>query len=270
MRGTAVFILGSPRSGTTYLNTILNRHPKVFIANELRFMSFYHHLCTDALDALPEHPAREAFIEHFRGEIGRQVESFFFARMTKLGLKTGQSALSLLSRIDGSSVWGDKDPFIGRRKFPGLAGLTEACFPEARFMHIIRDPRNAISSRMVRGRTMQVTRAIRDWRDVLEAGRVVGQRVGPGRYRELQYETLCSDAAELLVADLLSFLGLKMHARVRRFLRRQAAGRRPAGRPASGVGDIGDASVYKKRLAPEQIETINESLGDLIEELGYE
>jgi hypothetical protein len=34
------FIIGAPRSGTTYLHEVLNRHPEVFLTNETRVMIF--------------------------------------------------------------------------------------------------------------------------------------------------------------------------------------------------------------------------------------
>ena len=34
------FIIGAPRSGTTFLQTVLDRHPDIFITNETRVMTF--------------------------------------------------------------------------------------------------------------------------------------------------------------------------------------------------------------------------------------
>lgn len=40
-----LIVFGAPRSGTTYLNGILNRHPQVFIAHETRLFAWLHRAC---------------------------------------------------------------------------------------------------------------------------------------------------------------------------------------------------------------------------------
>jgi hypothetical protein len=38
-----IVVFGAPRSGTTYLEQILNAHPAVFISHETRVFAWLHH-----------------------------------------------------------------------------------------------------------------------------------------------------------------------------------------------------------------------------------
>jgi hypothetical protein len=267
--GPPLFIVGAPRSGTTFINTVLNRHPKVFITNELRFMLFYHQAVFRASEKLANARAKDDFIEYFKGDIRRQVEAFFLTRITKEKLKTRQKQpLEGLPRIGEGCLWGDKNPFVGHPKYQGLIELMKEVFPDARYVHIYRDPRNAISSRVLRGKT-SVESAVSDWRSIFESCRRFGGRIGPGRYHEVKYEALCSEGNAQVVGEVLRFLGLEMHEDVLAFLRQQGGERTPAGTPASGIEDIGDDEVYRKRLDDSQIAVINREVGELLEELHY-
>ena len=106
--GPPLFVIGAPRSGTTYINTVLNRHPKVFITNELRFMLFYYEAYTRGTERLGGGPLVEPFLECFRDDIRRQVESYYVRHVTKYKLKTNQRARDLLRRVGPDCVWGDK------------------------------------------------------------------------------------------------------------------------------------------------------------------
>jgi hypothetical protein len=86
--------------------------------------------------------------------------------------------------------------------------LLAAAFPDARFVHLVRDGRDVVPSML--GLDFFPDRfpeAVLYWADRVERGRRAGRRLGPERYVEVHYEELVADAPEVL-ARLCDFLAL--------------------------------------------------------------
>lgn len=112
------FVIGMPRSGTTLIEQILASHPKVFGAGEL----------TDFHDATVRFAAREGVPQSYP----EMVSSMTGPRLFELGA-------DYLARIKGLAPWADRIT----DKMPGnflAAGLIHLALPNARIIHIHRDP----------------------------------------------------------------------------------------------------------------------------------
>jgi hypothetical protein len=109
-------------------------------------------------------------------------------------------------------VWGDKTPHYVAH-VPLLADL----FPRARFVHIVRDPRDCASS-AEKAWGNSPLRTAQEWTDQVTAGRAAGARLGPARYHELRYEDLLADVQGTL-RGIFDFLGVAEPAESGRFLR---------------------------------------------------
>lgn len=111
-----IFILGLPRSGTTVLERMLANHSQVASAGEL--MDFGRQLLRT-------------------GNTAASSDADFFARQLTLDFEeVGRGYLA-------QTRWraGDKPYFIDKQ--PGnsmVAGLIHAALPEARILHLVRDP----------------------------------------------------------------------------------------------------------------------------------
>jgi hypothetical protein len=113
---TTAFILGSPRSGTTIMEDTLERHPKIDTWYEPLFVTDYHfrdaiHDERDEADARPE----------VKAQIRRAFDYYRKQRRSQLVV--------------------DKNPFNSFR-LPFLYAI----FPEAKFIHMLRDGRDATLS----------------------------------------------------------------------------------------------------------------------------
>lgn len=106
--------------------------------------------------------------------------------------------------------------------------LLAELFPEAKFVHIVRDGRNtALSLIEAPFGPTTVEGAARFWRYRVEQARSDGMRLGSDRYREVHYEDIVSDPRGAL-RPLCDFLGLAFDESMLRYYERE-------GGPARGL-----------------------------------
>jgi hypothetical protein len=201
--GPPFFIVGSARSGTTLLRLMLNAHPDVAVPPESRFITELWRGESEVgvksfLNALSGHDrftAWELPIEAVRQEIGGR-ERMPYA-------DTIDGAYRAYARARGKKRWGDKTPRYVE-SIPFLAKL----FPDARFVHLVRDGRNvALSYADVPFGPKTVAKAAELWARRVSAGISAGRSLEPGRYIEMRYEDLVEDI-EGRTKELTEFLDL--------------------------------------------------------------
>jgi sulfotransferase family protein len=88
----------------------------------------------------------------------------------------------------GKSRWGDKTP-----GYADHMSLIAGLFPEARFLHLIRDGRDVTSSVVSLGRGHRAGTAAFLWAKEVRRARKGGAELRPSRYMELRYEDLLGD-----------------------------------------------------------------------------
>ncbi len=157
-----LFLVGLPRTGSTLLRHVLNRSPSIAIASETHFMARSRRLrlaerlaaagrsspaalgpvVTDVLDRrfwpwLGRNIGREA-LEQGLAAGGLTPRDLFELMLVRYGEVTGTRPLSEL-------LIGEKTP-AHLATVPTLA----AWFPDARFVHTLRDPRGVYASRLRR------------------------------------------------------------------------------------------------------------------------
>jgi Sulfotransferase family len=203
------FVVGCGRSGTTVLRTVLDAHPDLAVAHEGRFVaplglrrSRYERpegFDTDQLvaDLLADRAVRtnlELDEDDLRAALAPPVPDFATAT---------RRVFAHYAARQGKSRYGDKFPgYVLRMDL--LAGL----FPEARFVHIVRDGRDvALSSAAIEGHEDDPVALAYNWRTRVRAGQEAGAQLGPARYHEVRYEALVARPAET-VEPLCGFLDL--------------------------------------------------------------
>jgi hypothetical protein len=98
-------------------------------------------------------------------------------------------------------LWGDQSP--GNTLHLPRVYRT---FPGARYLHLIRDGRDAISSMVARGRTVEET-TLR-WKTSIKAAVNLQDQIGPEQFLEVRYESLVREPLRTL-ADTCTFLGIE-------------------------------------------------------------
>ena len=156
-----------------------------------------------------------------------------------------------------------------------VSELLLGAFPEAYFLHVIRDPRSVFASQRSAARSWaiefprnRVERA-RLWSADVAAGRRLAEMTG--RYRELRYEALLSDtAAELkrvfewfeLTADAALCQKAVAACSLDNLKQNQRA-------PA-GFFRKGSATGWREELSRAELKLVEYFSRDLMEQLGYE
>jgi hypothetical protein len=114
------------------------------------------------------------------------------------------AAFTAYAHVNGKSRWGDKTP-----RYVEHLDLLADLFPDARFIHLIRDGRNvALSYAHVPFGPKTVGKAAHLWSQRVMAGREAGPRLGAARYLEILYEDLVEDAPGE-TKDICDFLDLE-------------------------------------------------------------
>jgi hypothetical protein len=245
------FVIGAPRSGTSYLVEVLDKHSDVFLTNETRVMTFLHRALTrHSKDKMALMTEKRLFLDTFRRHIPEIVRDFY----RQLG-------------VTDQMRWGDKFPHYADGKTdPGLLDHIAQAFPRCQFVHITRDGRDVVTSLVGKG-WVDLDEACDVWERHVTASRSIGRKVGPDRYHELRYEDLVIDGLPT-AGRVFDFLGVGGSDQADDFLRRQAEQRTPfsgATTPTEQIGQTG----WRERLSPEQAEAVNARLQPLLQETGY-
>ncbi len=260
------FIVASARSGTTFLRLTLNAHPQVAVPPESRFITELSPGAAtigrdDFLQQLAAHKRFKTWglpIDAVAAEIGERADLAYTDAI--------RCTYVAYAKRDGKSSWGEKTPrYI--ENIPMLAGM----FPDARFIHIVRDGRDvALSYAHVDFGPRTVAKAAQLWSRRVAAGIRDGRPLGPQRYIEIRNEDLANDT-EAEVTKICSFLGIEADpamfdekARARGIVEKSKHNFDPA---AGGRKRMSD---WRTEMRPRDIEVVETVAGDVLSQVGYE
>jgi hypothetical protein len=194
-----VFVVGSPRSGTTWLQLLLAQHPAVATHQET-------HLFHNYLGPLVR--------AYQGGRDAAQVRDVGIHNVVDEEALYGFCRQFALRALDGIAD-GDPRAEVVLEKSPDHVRDHELILhvlPEACFVHVIRDPRDvAISMRSAGrgwGRSWAPSRthgAAATWAHNVQCGLDIAQKTE--RYREIRYEDLLERGTSEL-GELFAWLGL--------------------------------------------------------------
>jgi len=163
--------------------------------------------------------------------------------------------------------WGDKTP----RHVTDISWLATS-FPDAQFLHIIRDGRDVARSMCEAGWKPSVRSASQNWKNYVKAGRRAGYNLASGRYREVSYERLVLNP-ESTLQTLCDWLGLAYAPAMLRF-HKQSRRLLPDAHDklysnTQNPLDPSRVQSWKDELSPRQVADIEAIAGDLLVDLGY-
>ena len=199
-----VFVLGSPRSGTTLLAGVLNRFAGVHIARETQFVPDLYTPDADKLEGWSDRRLQRLLDEvnaylrlnrwASRAELAglrRSLESQRFrnyAGLVAYVWQLDQTGDGNPSDIDSRPVRfiGDNSP-----RYVMAIPLLQHLFPDAGYIHIVRDGRDVVSSVLGKrfgGNSLLV--AARAWQEHVGCWQLAKQTIDAHRRMEVRYEDL--------------------------------------------------------------------------------
>ena len=201
------FIVGHPRSGTTLLRFILSSHPRIYIPEETGFIPFlpYSRQANITFKEFLKILDRVGTLNYLWKDVLGSPQEFYDA----LPQKNLAHILDGLYRIQitpyNAVRWGDKTPL-----YVQYIKSIDAIFPQAQFIHLIRDGRDTLLSARKKWPDHRYYRngyyLIKNWTRNVSAGRTAAHWLGPERYLEIRYEDLVTSPRST-TQEICAFLG---------------------------------------------------------------
>jgi hypothetical protein len=195
-----LFVVGCHRSGTTVVRRVLSTHPAIWLAKETQYLAFvewrdgdWHRILTD--DALRAHvfwangflvgtgwsrvPDPDAFLASGEARSRAGVYRWLCGVERPAGKAPG--------------IWGDNTP-----RYVSLIPELDRAFPDARYIHVVRDPRDVVRSALEVwfGGNTALT-AAEEWVERVGAGLAAQHLVGD-RLLVLRFEDLLREPGPTL------------------------------------------------------------------------
>jgi hypothetical protein len=268
-----IFVIGCPRSGTTLLRVMLNAHPRIAIPPETRFL-------------IPAYLQRRRFGALRSPEQRDRLADFVLTRPASRFSRLGVPAEDVRAAMDkapslgaalaapfaayaerfGKARWGDKRPF-----YYSFVDELERLFPDAQFVHVVRDGRACVASLKRPPFDYSSERAMVTWLNAVHSCRAAAHRLGPQRCHEVRYEDLVAEPERVLralcafldedfdpamlapeeVVDLVVPTGFQQHGQIK-------AGVNPA-----------SVDKWRRELSAAEIVTMDAAAGDWLRAYGY-
>lgn len=268
-----LFIGGCERSGTTMLGAMVGAHSRSVCVPESHFIE--HLLTQDGFDPEAIEPGKTlaAIVAHRRyrllwdlpldsdavdaAELGSTYAELLSWLVRAYGGRLGKT---------GALLWVDHTPSNFKR---GLTMLR--MFPEARFIHLVRDGRGVAASLLpLDWGPNDILSAADFWMARCAAGLAAELQLGSERVLRVRYEDLLLNPEATLRA-IAVFAGLPYESAMTqgtghgpsRYNQRQ---HRLVGQPP----DQSRAHSWNRCLTPRQIEIFESEAGELLETLGYQ
>lgn len=267
-----VFIVGAPRSGTTLLQILLDLHPELAIPPESHIFSRF----ADVFDAygdltLPQNLRR--FVADLLGDAwirrwGLRVTVEEFCQTVSAPSVRGVLVhlFALYARQEGKTRWGEKTPNHALH-----LQMIRRIFPEAQFIHLIRDGRDVAESlgRVYFGKKSIAANAHRWRRHVMACHALTC--ASPKAVLEIKYCDLVQDPKGIL-SRVQAFLKLGhgdaadvTHTARRQDYVRSGSHHQSLREPLSAQR----VGAFRSRLSLREIEIFETIAGDTLRRYGY-
>ncbi|NES78856.1 MULTISPECIES: sulfotransferase [Okeania] len=208
-----LFLFGCPRSGTTYLQSLLTAHPEIISLPETKF---FHYLLPDnepkrRILGMASRRLRPKLETLFKNEINRPdllkylpKNTLFIRQYTRRFLKI----MNLLAEEEGKSIWLEKTPEHIRH-----IDYIEKNVPIAKFIHIQRNGIDVVASLYEVSNKypkfwyggFDIDHCIDRW---IEAVNITSQHLHKDNHILVKYEKLVDDTPTIL-KELCKFIGIE-------------------------------------------------------------
>ncbi len=242
-----IFNFGAQRSGTFWLQRIVTAHPDVSaIPSETSLFSHgiaplqerFQHAARSSPQVGKIYIEREALRDALRDFCDAAFEPYLDPNASFLAERTAVHVRHL--------------------------GLIAEVYPDAHFIHIVRDGRDVARSLTAQPWSdATIASAADEWKDSIRAAREAG--LPPDRYREVRYETLIERPREV-ISELYGWLGLA----VTDAILERALVEAEVQKNVDGYGQPGVATgKWQRAFTPSDLADFEQVAGELLAELDY-
>ncbi|MFN8706254.1 MAG: sulfotransferase family protein [Planctomyces sp.] len=247
---TPVFILGSGRSGTTITASLLSNLPGVQIAKETGYLArsltqLKNISDPRALDLLVREVNLWLETEHWDNRASvRGFQEF----CDRYGISGSTAFIHYVWQLDSNIPWHELS-FIGDNTplYVMAIPAIQELMPDARFIHMVRDPRDVICSILkMRFGADDAVAAAMEWHLYLGCWLLAERNIPADQRMECRYEDLCNAPGETM-ARLAGFLNFTKADADAALTQHAADGRKNA---AVGFEKVATASHHTRLREP--------------------
>lgn len=272
-----VFIVGSPRSGTTLLQYMLRSHPAISLpTGESHFMVPLYKNSQQYGDLNEKNNIRKVLQEMYRRsadfldtdlhgmkyDIDKLTEEFYTMKCNTM-VKIFSALFRKNADGENKKRWGDKTPYYVLH-----IPLILEMFPDAQIIHVIRDGRDCALSMFQRKYDFDVYNtyhAAKYWQQYVDTGQEYGQKLGSNQYLEIRYEDLLQDQIKT-IKSVCKFLNEEYNESVINFKKASVQGKTPLLQQAVNMDNFGK---WRKNMSARQIRIFESAAGDTLKRNNY-
>lgn len=238
-----IFLVGAERSGTTVLRLMLDNHPQIAWCYEFEY----------AVDKVSDEGNFPSLDDYYKW-----LETHRIFQDTGFAIDRSLSYLQLCH-----SFLVQKRDQVGK----GIVGATVhhhfdrllSIFPDARFIHLIRDGRDVARSCIGMGWAGNVYTGVERWIEAESLWDKLSQSISPERQIEVTYETLIAKPIETLT-QLCNFMGVPYDEAMLSYAQ-------------TTTYDLPDPSLigqWRRKLPDLEIQLVESRIANRLVERGYE
>lgn len=204
-KATPLFLLGSPRSGTTILTRILNAHPKVLLTDE-----------TSVILQLSDIVSKSKLGRKSGIVFGRSYSTLWSEHLSSKARYLIETYYERIRELENKSdvlFWGDKHPHHSTKN---CLNFIDSLFPESCFIYIVRDPRDVALS-ISKMNKVAFKDALTTWKKFADQYESYFEKKAKGEYFLSIYEELAGNYQEK-TKGILTWLGIPYVDEVDRFI----------------------------------------------------
>ena len=238
-----IFLVGSERSGTTLLRLMLNGHPEIAFHPEAEYI-------VDRIAADGTLPPIDEYHAYLPTQLAFRTSGFIVDR--------GLSYSELVRSFVEQKRRRDAKPHVDATVHHAFDRLPYV-FPEARYIHLLRDGRDVSRSVVAMGWAGNAWHGSVVWREAEQAWEQLATRLRPDQHITVRYEDLIADATQTLTS-VCEFLGVSFDQGLFQYEK-------------TSTYDLPDPKFiaqWRHKSSAREVRAIESQVGDVLVARGYE